>query len=58
MSGKQVMIVGIENGWLVQVAPPVKLIQGAQQTQQQPLTTYCADYDAVCECLKDILVIE
>ncbi len=48
-------ITEIENGYLVMTAPKQPAIHSRNQQpeqQPQPVTTFCADYAAVCEALK------
>jgi hypothetical protein len=37
----------IQNGWLVSMAATVQ-----SGGQQQPITVYCSDYEAVCNVIK------
>lgn len=50
MGPNQIMIMGISNGWLVTIPSN---IQG-----QQPATTYCPDYETVCQAIKSVFPVK
>lgn len=62
MPPKQIQIIQIENGWLVNhveaVGKSVIDMQGQQQPQMAQRTSFCADYEAVVEKLKEIMVLD
>lgn len=59
---RQIQISEIENGWLVMTAPEAPKLSRAngqeQQAQQQPVTQFCEDHDAVTNYIKSFFPIK
>jgi len=57
---KQIQIVQIENGWIVTSMESVGNVidqQGNHQPQVKQVPFFCANYEEVCERLKELLVL-
>ena len=58
--GRELHITVVDNGMLI-ASPsdrPVIMDQQGNQQQQRPKIHHCADFDELCDYLKELLVIE
>jgi len=51
--GEQIMIVCINNGYLVVSQPPLALRQGNEQVQQAPIQEYAPNFEGIVELLEE-----
>lgn len=57
--GQQIMIVGIQNGMLVQTPAKLQLTgPDGRPIQQQPITQHCATFEELIDCLKELMVVD